>query len=43
LADIFDPLGSEDIDFVSRQIIDGLGAHAIIKRHELDNEQGLAS
>ena len=43
LAGIFDPLGSGDIDFLSRQIIDGLDPHRIIKRDELDNEQVLAA
>ena len=38
LADIFDPSGSDDINFVSRKIVDGLDACGMIKSHESDNE-----
>ena len=43
LADIFDPSGSDDFDFVSRKIVDGLDANGMIKSHDLDNEKGLAA
>ena len=43
LADIFDPSGSDDIDFVSRKIVDGLDAHGMIKNHGFDNEEDLAA
>ena len=43
LADIFDPSGSDDFDFVSRKIVDGLDAHGMIKSHDFDNESGLAA
>ena len=43
LADFFDPSGSDDFDFVSRKIVDGLDAHGMIKRHEFDEEKGLAA
>ena len=43
LADIFDPSGSDDINFVSRKIVDGLDAYGMIKSHDLDKEEGLAA
>jgi len=43
LADIFDPSGSDDIDYVSRKIVDGLNSHGIIKDHDFDNEEDIAA
>ena len=43
LADIFDPSGSDDIDYVSRKIVDGLNSHWIIKGHDFVNEQDVAA
>ena len=43
LADIFDPSGSDDIDFVSRKIVDGLDANGMIKDYEFKNEENLAA
>ena len=43
LADIFDPSGSDDFDFVSRKIVDGLDANGMIKSHDFDNEKGIAA
>ena len=43
LADIFDPSGSDDIDYVSRKIVDGLDSHGIIKGHDFDNEEDMAA
>ena len=43
LADIFDPSGSDDIDFVSRKIFYGLDVCGVIKNNDLDNEEGLAA
>ena len=43
LADIFDPSGSDDIDYVSRKIVDGLDSHWIIKGHDFVNEQDVAA
>ena len=43
LADIFDPSGSDDFDFVSRKIVDGLDSHGMIKRNDVDNEEDLAA
>ncbi len=43
LADIFDPSGSDDFDFVSRKIVDGLDVCGVIKSNDFDNEEGLAA
>ena len=43
LADIFDPSGSDDIDFVSRKIVDGLDAYGMIKSNYIANEENLAA
>ena len=43
LADIFDPSGSDDIDFISRKIVDGLDACGMIKSHDFDEEEGLVA
>ena len=43
LADIFDPSGSDDIDFVSRKIVDGLDAYGIVKSDDSDNEGVMAA
>ena len=43
LADLFDPSGSDDFDFVSRKIIDGLDAHGMIKSNQFEEDAGLAA
>ena len=43
LADIFDPSGSDDVDYLSRKIVDGFESNRIIKSHALDNKEGLAA
>ena len=43
LADIFEPSGSDNFDFVSRKIVEGLDAHGMIKRNDLDNGKELAA
>ena len=43
LADIFEPSGSDNFDFVSRKIVEGLDAHGMIKRNDFDNEKDLAA
>ena len=43
LADIFDPSGSDDIDFVSRKIVDGLDAYGMIKSNDFNNKEDLAA
>ncbi len=43
LADIFDPSGSDDIDFESRKIVDGLDAYGMIKSNDFNNKEYLAA
>ena len=43
LADIFDPSGSDDMDYVSKKIVDGLDSCGMIKSHDFDNEEDLAA
>lgn len=45
LADLFDPSSSDDIDLVSRKIVDGLDSYGMIKNYyfEEDEEEGLAA
>ena len=43
LADIFDPSGSDDMDYVSKKIVDGLDSLGMIKSHDFDNEADLAA
>ena len=43
LADLFDPSGSDDFDFVSRKIVDGLDAHGMIKSNQFEEDAGLAA
>jgi len=43
LADIFDPSGSDDIDLVSRKIVDGLDSYGMIKSHEFENDEDKAA
>ena len=39
LADLFDPSGSEDLDFVSKKIVDGLIENGIIKNEDFTDEK----
>ena len=43
LADLFDPTGSEDPDFVAKKIIDGLIDNEIINSGNFENEEPIAS
>ena len=43
LADIFDPSGSDDINFVSKQIVDGLYDYGMIKSCDFEDEDDLAA
>ena len=43
LADLFDPSGSEDLDFVSKKIVDGLSENGIIKNEDVTDEEGIAA
>ena len=39
LADLFEPSGSDDIDLVSRKIVDGLDACGMIKSYDSEQEE----
>ena len=48
LADLFDPSGSDDIDFVAKKIVNGLEEHRIIefndiKDKDIEDEELIAS
>ena len=43
LGDIFDPSGSDNFDFASRKIVDGLDARGMIKINDFDIEKILAA
>ena len=43
LADLFDPSGSDDIDFVSNKIINGLIDNGIIKNKDITDEEDIAA
>ena len=43
LADIFDPSGSDDMDYLSKKIVDGLDACGMIKSNDLDHGEELAA
>ena len=43
LADLFDPTGSDDLDFVSKKIVDGLIDNKIINNEYFDDEEPIAS
>ena len=38
LADLFDPSGSDDIDFVTKKIVNGLEEYGIIDYKNIDDE-----
>ena len=43
LADLFDPSGSDDLDFVSNKIVDGLIDNGIIKNEDFTDEEDIAA
>ena len=43
LADLFDSSGSEDLDFVSKKIVDGLIENGIIKNEDFTDEEDIAA
>ena len=43
LADLFDPSGSDDFDFVSKKIVDGLIDNKLIKNKEDEDEEVIAA
>ena len=43
LADIFDPSGTDDFDFVSKKVVDGLEFYGMIKSHDFPYEEDVAA
>ena len=43
LADLFDPTGSENLEFVSKKIVDGLIENGLIKNEKFKNEGDIAA
>ena len=43
LADLFDPSGSDDLDFVSKKIVEGLIDNGIMKNEDFENEEDIAA
>ena len=43
LADLFDPSGSDDLEFLSKKIVDGLIENGIMKNKEFENEEDIAA
>ena len=43
LADLFDPSGSENLEFVSKEIVDGLIENGLMKNERFEDEGGIAA
>ena len=43
LADLFDPTGSENLEFVSKKIVDGLMENGLMKNEKFKNEGDIAA
>ena len=43
LADLFDPSDSDDLDFVSNKIVEGLIDNGIMKNEDFENEKDIAA
>ena len=43
LADLFDPTGSDDLDFVSKKIVNGLIDNGLIKNEDLEDKEDIAA
>ena len=43
LADLFDPSGSEDSEFVSKKIVDGLIDNRLVKNDEFEDKKDIGS
>ena len=43
LADLFDPSGSENLDFVSKKIVDGLIENGLMKNEKFEDERDIAA
>jgi len=43
LADLFDPTGSDDPDYVANKILDGLKNNGLLDQEDLDNDELMAA
>ena len=43
LADLFDPTGSENLEFVSKKIVDGLIDNGLIKNDGYEDKEDIAA
>ena len=43
LADLFDPSGSENLEFVSKKIVDGLIENGLMKNEGFEDEGDIAA
>ena len=43
LADLFDPSGSENLEFVSKKIVDGLIENGLMKNERFEDEGDIAA
>ena len=43
LADLFDPSGSDDLDFVSKKILNGLIDNGIMKNDDFEDKEDIAA
>ena len=43
LADLFDPSGSDDFEFVSKKIVDGLMENGLMKNEKFEEEGNIAA
>ena len=43
LADLFDPTGSENLEFVSKKIVDGLVENGLMKNEKFEDEEDIAA
>ena len=43
LADLFDPTGSENLEFVSNKIVDGLVENGLMKNEKFEDEGDIAA
>tara|TARA_B100000401_G_scaffold365677_1_gene263781 strand:- start:110 stop:289 length:180 start_codon:yes stop_codon:yes gene_type:complete len=43
LADLFDPTGSENLEFVSKKIVDGLVENGLMKNEKFEDEGDIAA
>ena len=43
LADLFDPSGSDNLEFVSKKIVDGLMENGLMKKEKFEDQGDIAA